>query len=89
MEEKKEPAKASAAPAEDSTKKAKKSKAAPVAKKSAAPSGNSDMPAFHFSFGFLAAIFILAAATLCVVQYLNIYQGKRIQIPFLEQVGKF
>lgn len=89
VEEKKEPAKASAAPAEDSAKKAKKAKAAPVAKKSAAPSGNSDMPAFHFSFGFLAAIFILAAATLCVVQYLNIHQGKRIQIPFLEQVGKF
>ena len=76
-------------PAEDGKKAKKAKKPANAVKKSAGPVKNPDMPVFHFSFGFLAAIFILAAATLCVIQYLNTYHGQRIQIPFMEQVGKF
>ena len=57
-----------------------------------AKSAGSEMYGFHFSVGFLAAVALIAAATICWVQYLNTYQprvfGKYIQIPFMEQVGK-
>lgn len=82
-------------------KKKKKSVAAAAAagasatnKKSAKniKAAGSELYGFHFSVGFLAAIALIAAATICWIQYLNTYKpevfGKYIQIPFMEQVGK-
>ncbi len=84
-------------------KKAKKKKSVAAAAAAGASSANkksakavsssgSELYGFHFSVTFLTAIALIAAATLCWVQYLNTYKpqvfGKYIQIPFMEQVGK-
>lgn len=84
-------------------KKAKKKKSVAAAAAAGASSANkksakaasaskSELYGFHFSVSFLTAIALIAAATLCWVQYLNTYKpqvfGKYIQIPFMEQVGK-
>lgn len=95
------PAEPKAAETADPKKKKKKSVAAAAAagasgsskKKAAAAAAPAAEPyAFHLSVGFLAAVALIAAATICWVQYLNTYQphlmGKYIQIPFMEQVGK-
>lgn len=93
-EEPKEEAK-KADPAAKEAKKTKKSKknAPPAGKGKKSAAASQDMPpGFHFAVGFLAALFVLAAATFCVIQYMNTYQprvfGRYIQIPFMEQVGK-
>lgn len=101
--EEKAPESATAAKADETAepkKKKKKSVAAAAAagasssvkKKSAAPTASSEAYGFHLSVGFLAAIALIAAATICWVQYLNTYKpqilGRYVQIPFMEQVGK-
>lgn len=82
-------------PAAKEAKKTKKSKknVPPAGKVKKSAAASQDMPpGFHFAVGFLAALFVLAAATFCVIQYMNTYQprvfGRYIQIPFMEQVGK-
>lgn len=85
------------APKDDAPKKKKKkvpaaAASANVKKEAAAPANAYDCPGFHFSFGFLTVIALIAATTLCCLQYINTYEpqlfGKYIQVPFMEQVGK-